>query len=521
MKTLWNKLVHNGVYFPQAYTPLPNTVKLFYDGKPVGLTITEEELAYLYARYIGTEYTDNKTFNKNFWSDWKKILGKNSIIQNWDLIDFTQIKKFIEEQKEKKKELSSDEKKAIKEERDEKLKKYKTCFIDGIEQPVGNFMVEPPEIFKGRGKHPKSGCIKPRVKPEDVTINISKDAEVPKPNIEGSWGKVVEDKTVMWIASWKDSISGKTKYVFVGQDSNLRMSNDIKKFELARKLKTKIKKIRNIYLSDLSSPERKTRQIACAIYLIDLLALRVGNEKSEDEAETVGVTSLKVKNVHITDDHVLKLDFLGKDSIRYQRTVCIDQQVSKNMKEFKTNKNDDEDLFELVNSTDINDYLHSLMKNLSAKVFRTFNASYLFQKELNKIETKVSKLGDDISKQNLALHLYNLANTEVAKLCNHQKKVSANFKDQIKKIDDQIKKLSSKDKKTDKQREKLKELKNKKKLKQEIRNLSLGTSKINYLDPRISIAFLKKYGIPTEKVFTSSVLKKFTWALDVTPDWQF
>jgi len=31
--------------------------------------------------------------------------------------------------------------------------------------------------------------------------------------------------------------------------------------------------------------------------LIDNLALRVGNEKGEDEADTVGCCSLKVKNV--------------------------------------------------------------------------------------------------------------------------------------------------------------------------------------------------------------------------------
>ena len=57
--------------------------------------------------------------------------------------------------------------------------------------------------------------------------------------------------------------------------------------------------------------------------MIDKLALRVGNEKGEDEADTVGCCSLKVKNVEFPELNVIKLDFLGKDSIRYENTVPV------------------------------------------------------------------------------------------------------------------------------------------------------------------------------------------------------
>ena len=30
----------------------------------------------MYAKYIDTEYIENRTFNKNFWNDWKKNLEK-------------------------------------------------------------------------------------------------------------------------------------------------------------------------------------------------------------------------------------------------------------------------------------------------------------------------------------------------------------------------------------------------------------------------------------------------------------
>ena len=37
---------------------------------------------------------------------------------------------------------------------------------------VGNFRVEPPGLFRGRGDHPKMGFFKRRIYPRDITINI-------------------------------------------------------------------------------------------------------------------------------------------------------------------------------------------------------------------------------------------------------------------------------------------------------------------------------------------------------------
>jgi len=45
------------------------------------------------------------------------------------------------------------------------------------------------------------------------------------------------------------------------------------------------------------SEDTVDNQLGVCTYLIDNLALRVGNEKGEDEADTVGCCSLKVNNV--------------------------------------------------------------------------------------------------------------------------------------------------------------------------------------------------------------------------------
>ncbi len=67
----------------------------------------------------------------------------------------------------------------------------------------------------------------------------------------------------------------------------------------------------------------KERQLGTATYLIDKLALRVGNEKDEDEADTVGCCSLRVEHIELKDDDVVMFDFLGKDSMRYNNEVKL------------------------------------------------------------------------------------------------------------------------------------------------------------------------------------------------------
>lgn len=67
------------------------------------------------------------------------------------------------------------------------------------------------------------------------------------------------------------------------------------------------------------------RQRATAVYLIDEFALRAGNEKGEDEADTVGCCSLKFEHVTLRPPDTVIFDFLGKDSIRFYSEVKVSQ----------------------------------------------------------------------------------------------------------------------------------------------------------------------------------------------------
>ena len=178
----------------------------------------------------------------------------------------------------------------------------------------------------------------------------------------------------------------------------------------------------------------------------------------------------------------------------------------------------------------MNDYLNSFMEGLTAKVWRTYNASLVFQKELDKIkEDKLYEINTE-ERLNFLISMFNQANTAVALLCNHQKSVSKGLDEQIDKIDNKIKELRKKKVKYQDKKEtnkvnkleiKIKLYRLKKDTKLKMKNVSLSTSKNNYIDPRIIFSFINKFNIPVEKLFTQQLITRFKWAANVDKDYRF
>ena len=383
---------------------------------------------------LETDFAVNPTFQKNFFNDFMQVLKEfdpKSPIKEFSKCDFTPILKYYQEQKELKKAMSKEEKKILKGEKEKIDEMYGWCLLDGRKEKVGNFRIEPPGLFRGRGDHPKTGCLKDRVAPEQVIINIGKDAVVPKAPEGHQWAEVLHDNKVTWLAMWKENVNDNFKYVFLAANSSLKGQSDMKKFEKARELKLIVEKVRESYDEDLRDTLMSKRQLATCLYFIDRLALRAGNEKGEDEADTVGCCSLRVSHIQLEEPNTVVFDFLGKDSIRYYNTVQVEPQVFKNLKIFKKEpKTADDDLFDRVNTTLLNKHLSGFMPGLTAKVFRTYNASFTFQEELQ----KTPKDGTVAEK----ILSYNRANREVAVLCNHQRAVSKGHSSQMSKLTDKV-----------------------------------------------------------------------------------
>ena len=75
---------------------------------------------------------------------------------------------------EERKNWTKEQKQELKQENEKILEEYGYCLMDGHKQRVGNFKIEPPGLFRGRGDHPKMGKLKKRIRPEDIIINIGK-----------------------------------------------------------------------------------------------------------------------------------------------------------------------------------------------------------------------------------------------------------------------------------------------------------------------------------------------------------
>lgn len=102
------------MWFPPPYEP--HGVNMLYDGKPVTLSPASEEVATFFATVLGTQHAENATFCQNFFKDFKRILSKydpSCPIREFQKCDFTPILRWIEEQRERKKQLSKEEKKVF------------------------------------------------------------------------------------------------------------------------------------------------------------------------------------------------------------------------------------------------------------------------------------------------------------------------------------------------------------------------------------------------------------------------
>ncbi|KAM8864481.1 DNA topoisomerase I, mitochondrial isoform 2-T2 [Spinachia spinachia] len=549
----WRFLEHQGPVFAAPYETVPDKIRFYYDGKPMKLKPPAEEVATFFAKMLDHEYTTKDIFRKNFFKDWRKEMTseEKSKLSDLNKCDFGEMSEYFKAQSEARKQMSKEQKQKLKEENERLLQEYGFCIMDNHKERIGNFRIEPPGLFRGRGDHPKMGMLKRRIRPEDIIINCSKDSKQPKPPPGTKWKEVRHDNKVTWLASWTENIQGSIKYIMLNPSSRIKGEKDWQKYETARRLKKCVDRLRTQYRDDWKSKEMRIRQRAVALYFIDKLALRAGNEKEEGEtADTVGCCSLRVEHIKLypkmeEQEYVVEFDFLGKDSIRYYNKIPVEKRVFKNLQLFLENKQPEDDLFDRLNTSILNKHLQELMDGLTAKVFRTYNASITLQQQLKELACPDDSLPAKVLS-------YNRANRAVAILCNHQRAPPKTFEKSMQnlqtKIDEKQNQLSAARKQLksakaehkashDEKSRKVLEVKRKAvqrieeqlmKLqvqatdREENKQIALGTSKLNYLDPRISVAWCKKWDVPIEKIYNKTQREKFAWAIDMAEkDFEF
>ena len=344
-------LTHHGVLFPPEYE--------FQNFQPdLKLSPLAEEMLYCYASKIETEYVKKPEFNINFYSCLKHELNSSQLKLKFpdDFKKlFNEMNKYREKHSVKNMTISQKEERKNKSELIKK--KYGFAKVNGIKEPLGNFNVEPPSIFIGRGDSPYIGLWKYRVQPEDVIINYIPEKEndkPPEPPKGHKWKEVISNPNITYIARYIETI-GKDensqailknpKEVRFAATSSITSAADLKKYEKADKLLDNWDKVQKYIREGIESDDETIRECALIAWLIQYTSIRIGSEETENGV--VGASTLKVKNVKIEDYEnkdkeleinkklfgsskcfILHLNFLGKDSIEYDNSFIIPSYIA-------------------------------------------------------------------------------------------------------------------------------------------------------------------------------------------------
>jgi len=537
------QLFHNGVMVPKYES---KGFHILFRGKKITLTSEQEEMAVAWVKKLGTDYVKDKVFARNFFDDFGAALGVKEKISPED-IDFSEIIKMVEKERNDKLNMSKEERRRLAQERknirEANKEKYGYVVMDGERVEVSNYVIEPGSIFMGRGKHPLRGKWKEGAKENDIIINLSPDSKVS----EGKWKKIIWEPDFMWVAKWDDKLRGKEKYVWLSDTSGVKQEREKEKFDKARELEKEYDKVKKHIVDNLKSEDLKRRKIATVCYLIDALSMRIGDEKDEDEADTVGATTLTKDNVIIKENNLVKFDFLGKDSVRWEKKIVLPEQIVKNLKEFISNP--ESEIFDGVRSENVKLFLNEVMLGLTSKVFRTFHASKAVDDYFKKTDVKKEDF-EDYKK-----YFATMANLQATVVCNHKRTLPKNWEQTLQKkiehlklikekitekrrksievLESRIKKLEAM-KQTEKRKLKLDDYKNKlkilktrkmtekeeenikkKELKietmKETKYYNLNTSLKSYIDPRIYWKWSKKVNFDWKKYYPKTLQRKFSW----------
>jgi DNA topoisomerase-1 len=426
-------------------------------------------------------------------------------------IDFSEISAYLEQEKIKKQNLTKQEKKRLakerKTQRETLKKKFGYAIVNGKRIEIANWTAEPSCIFVGRGDHPKRGEWKEGPSQEDIILNLSPDA--PRP--PGKWKDVVWEPNKLYIAKWQDKLTGKIKYVWFSDSAFLKQKREYEKFRKAEKLGDLIPKIEEHIMKNLEAKDEERRKVATVSWLIHALNMRVGDEKDPGEADTVGAITLRPEHIKIEGD-TLHFDFLGKDAVRWEKSIKAPQAVIRNIEQYA--KTCREYLFEGINSKRVSRFLSEKMKGLTAKVFRTWRTTKAVKEYLEKCN--VNETDPEYAKQFHA----KMANLEGAKIANHKKKIPANFDERLAKkearleeLQRQLKERAEKRKSTDAILARIEKTKLDIALMKETKEWNLGTSLKSYIDPRVYAQWSAKVNFNPAKLYPKTLQKKFSWAL--------
>jgi len=259
MRHVLKSLKHNGIFVPKYEL---KGFRINIQGQTIPLTVKSEQMAVAWIRKRQSVLSPpDKVFMRNFMREFLEQLKVENPslkflisfapeylkrIEEYDMndicdpkstihaeIDFSEIDKYLMQEKQNKLNMSQPEKKKQAAERKIKREELKEKLgyaeVDLQKLEIANWTAEPSCLFAGRGDHPQRGKWKEGPREEDIILNLSKDSPIPP----GNWKGVVWEPDKMYVAKWEDKLTGKIKYVWFSDSAFLKQNREKEKFKKA------------------------------------------------------------------------------------------------------------------------------------------------------------------------------------------------------------------------------------------------------------------------------------------------
>lgn len=453
-------------------------------------------------------------------------------------------------------------KKEHKDELDERKAEFATLYgkaiVNGVEEPLQSYAIEPEGFFFGRGDSPLSGYWKFENTAADVRLNTNSE-NLPAVIYAGEDGEALVTSGFPWKVEWdpeshfaaqyninigipnpdgsiKTLKSTKYKMIQFAATSSVKKEGQTKKYAAGATLGKSYEKVLAKIASDFKA--KRDLSTAVAVFMLFEKGIRIGFA-GETVNGTKGLLALEWGKEVKRSGNKIKFDFYGKDSVRDTSVIeteyadVIEETWAKDNK-LKTDK------------LQIKQYISQVVPELDGiftpKLARTAVAAYTATKALEEMTAKfkVTK-NSPIALKKIA---FDEATMQVARRLNHQRGVNkiaeekrkASFKASEEKLDGRKEKVAEQNKKRE---EKIKALRAAKKdgykdkikaLKEQIekskakidqaelsleskernQNFTSSTCKAAYIDPSIVSDWCRKIDMPIEKVYTANQIKQFS-----------
>lgn len=446
----------------------------------------------------------------------------------------------------------------IKKQNDELKAKYGIVKINGNDEPLASWTIEPEGIFFGRGDSPLSGYWKFENTAADVKLNTNSE-NLPDCIYYGEDGETLITSGFAWNVDWnseahfaaqyninigipnadgsiKSLKSTKYKMIQFAASSSVKKEGQTKKYAAGATLGKSYEKVLKQITSDFKKKENLST--AVAVFMLFEKGIRIGFA-GETVNGTKGLLALEWGKEVKRSGNKIKFDFYGKDSVR--DTSIIETEYADVIEETWA-----KDKMLKTDKLQIKQYISQVVPELDGiftpKLARTAVAAYTATKALEEMTAKFKVTKDSL----LALKkiAFDEATMQVARRLNHQRGVNkiaeekrkASFKASEEKLDARKEKVAEQNKKRE---EKIKALRSAKKdgykdkikaLKEQIekskakldqaelnleskernQNFTAGTAKNSYIDPSIVSAWCRKIDMPIEKVYTTKQIEQFS-----------